>query len=111
MKEDGFQNGNISGLRNMIEQNNEQSVSMIQGNYSKINDSSMISHSFLLPQSEEERHIKDQYDDNDDVGFDLYEIGQSEFQHVAEQIAEKFDFPNKAVAFGKKSLFVFLLDY
>ena len=62
----------------MIEQNNEQSVSMIQGNQSKINDSSMMT-SFLLHQSEEEKNIKDEYDDNDDVGFDLYEIGHSEF--------------------------------
>jgi len=78
MKQDDYSKDNISGLRNMIEQNNDQSVSMIQGNCSRINDSSMMTHSFLLPEKSEELNIKDEYDDNDDVGFDLYEIGHTE---------------------------------
>jgi len=32
------------------------------------------SHSFILPQFEERQNIKDEYDDDDDVGFDLYEV-------------------------------------
>jgi hypothetical protein len=47
--------------------------------------------------------IKDEYEDNEDVGFDLYEVGQSEFQRVASKIAIEFDFPNRAVAYGQKS--------
>ena len=33
------------------------------------------SHSFILPKFEERLNVKDEYDDDDDVGFDLYEVG------------------------------------
>ena len=70
-------------------------------------DSSMFlrdSHSFILPKFEERQNIKDEYDDDDDVGFDLYEVGEKDFPMVAQQIAEKFHFPRRAVEFGKKSI-------
>ena len=37
------------------------------------------SQSFVLPQFEERQNIKDEYDDDDDVGFDLYEVSEAEF--------------------------------
>lgn len=41
------------------------------------------SHSFILPQFEERQNVKDEYDDDEDVGFDLYEVSEAEFYGVA----------------------------
>jgi len=43
------------------------------------------SHSFLnLPGLDEKLNVKDEYDDDDDVGFDLYEVGEADFPKVAQ---------------------------
>ncbi|EAS00422.2 Serine/Threonine kinase domain protein (macronuclear) [Tetrahymena thermophila SB210] len=40
----------------------------------------------------------DEYTDDDDPGFDLYEVPQKDFVRVAQQLAEKSDFPARAVS-------------
>lgn len=45
----------------------------------------------------------DEYDDDDDPGFDLYEVPEREFQKIADQLAEKYDFPKRATSQSKKS--------
>lgn len=42
---------------------------------------------------EEHKNLIDEYIDDDDPGFDLYEVGEKDFVKVAKQLAEKFGFP------------------
>jgi len=39
----------------------------------------------------------DQYDDDDDPGFELYEVGEDDFDKVCIQLAKEFNFPERAV--------------
>ncbi|CAD8064500.1 unnamed protein product [Paramecium sonneborni] len=69
------------------------------------NDSSFFlqnSQSFVLHDMEENKNIIDEYNDDDDPGFDLYEVGEKDFIKVAKQLADKFGFPQRAIAQLKK---------
>ena len=56
----------------------------------------------MLHDLEEHRNQVDEYQDDDDPGFDCYEVGEKDFPRVAKQLAEKFGFPQRAVAVSKK---------
>lgn len=42
---------------------------------------------------EENKNLIDEYNDDEDPGFDLYEVGEKEFVKIAKQLADKFGFP------------------
>lgn|SRR3990167_2726718 len=44
----------------------------------------------------------DQFDNDDDVGFDCYEVGEVEFSKVAKHLASEFNFPSRAVKPGTR---------
>jgi hypothetical protein len=39
----------------------------------------------------------DEYTDDDDPGFELYEVNEKDFARVAKQLADNFGFPDRAV--------------
>lgn len=45
---------------------------------------------------------KDEYDNDDDPGFDLYEVGEEEFDRVCKHLAREFNYPERAVKLGSK---------
>ena len=45
---------------------------------------------------------EDEYKNDDDPGFDLYEVGEPEFDNVCNHLGMEFDFPNRAVKLGVK---------
>ena len=47
----------------------------------------------MLHDLDEHRNQVDEYQDDDDPGFDCYEVGEKDFPRVAKQLAEKFGFP------------------
>eukprot|EP01017_Pseudomicrothorax_dubius_P048514 TRINITY_DN883_c0_g1_i2.p1 TRINITY_DN883_c0_g1~~TRINITY_DN883_c0_g1_i2.p1 ORF type:complete len:747 (-),score=216.15 TRINITY_DN883_c0_g1_i2:405-2645(-) len=64
-----------------------------------VNDSSLFlndGHSFVLS-GLEDNHAVDEYVDDDDPGFDLYEVAEREFHKVCKQLADKYGFPNRAM--------------
>lgn len=56
----------------------------------------------ILEQLEEPNYV-DEYDGDEDLGFDLYEVPEREFQKIADQLAEKYNFPARATSQQKKS--------
>lgn len=50
----------------------------------------------------DEKENEDEYKNDDDPGFDLYEVGEPEFDNVCRHLGVEFDFPNRAVKFGAK---------
>lgn len=71
------------------------------------NDSSLFfqnSHSFVLAGLEDQHstQIVDEYVDDDDPGFDLYEVEEKDFTKVCKKLAEKFNFPSRACQPEKK---------
>jgi hypothetical protein len=45
----------------------------------------------------------DEYVDDEDPGFDLYEVGEREFVKVARQLADKYGFPQRAMHIDPKA--------
>lgn len=45
----------------------------------------------------------DQFDNDDDVGFDCYEVGEHEFTKVAKHLATEFNFPTRAMKKGTRN--------
>lgn len=46
--------------------------------------------------------IVDEYIDDEDPGFDLYEVDEKDFQKVCKKLAEKFNFPSRSCMPDKK---------
>ncbi len=101
----------VKKLDDIMQEDTGNMPSMIQPKSGDQDQSSFLrdSHSFILPEFEKRQNIKDEYEDDDDVGFDLYEVGQKDFRMVAQQIAEKYDYPKNALDSGKKSRDEFVL--
>ncbi|KRX06302.1 Protein kinase-like domain [Pseudocohnilembus persalinus] len=55
------------------------------------------SQSIILGQLEEMKQCVDEYENDDDPGFDLYEVGEQDFLKVAKQLAIQSGFPERAV--------------
>lgn len=70
---------------------NEQSSDFIQN-----------SNSLILEHLEDPTTLIDEYYDDDDPGFDLYEVSERDFTRVAKQLADKYNFPQRAVVPQKK---------
>lgn len=51
------------------------------------------------------KHNVDEYVDDEDPGFVLYEVSEREFSRVSKQLADKYGFPERAINHGKKSKF------
>jgi len=71
--------------------------SMIQGN----GDSSGFqnSGSIVIPHLDDPfSNAVEEYTDDDDPGFDLYEVSERDFPAVSKKLAEKYGFPARAVA-------------
>lgn len=86
-----------TALEKMIDGKNPPSMIAAQGN----NDSSLFlqnSNSFVLPGLEDPfLNAVDEYTDDDDAGYDLYEVSERDFPKVTKQLADKFGFPQRAV--------------
>ena len=66
-----------------------------QGTHSFFNDSQ----SQILTALEDPFHnAVDEYTDDDDPGFDLYEVAERDFPRVSKQLAERYGFPGRACA-------------
>lgn len=76
-----------------------------QGN----NDSSLFlqnSQSFVISALEDQyANAVDEYTDDDDPGFDLYEVAERDFVAVAKQLADKYGFPGRSCAPGNEKGF------
>jgi serine/threonine protein kinase len=64
-------------------------------------DNSRISDTFL-PSFEQSQEEVDEYEDDDDPGFDAYECNEEDFLIASKELADKFDFPNRAIKRGNK---------
>lgn len=99
--------------KNFAKQKNlePQFEDLLEGNPSKMpsiiqqpnnNDSSLFfqnSHSFVLAGLEEQNsNVNDEYVNDDDVGFELYEVQDKDFGKVSKKLAEKYGFPGRACA-------------
>lgn len=69
------------------------------------NDSSLFLHDAqsLVLSGLEDNNVPDEYVDDDDPGFDLYEVSERDFAKVAKQLADKYNFPVRAVAKDPKA--------
>ena len=71
--------------------------SMIQ--HQNNNDSSLFLQNSLIGNLEDQfQNAVDEYTDDDDPGFDLYEVSERDFPAVSKKLAEKYGFPARAVA-------------
>ena len=97
---------------------------LLDGNPSKMpsvihaqqnNDSSLFfqnSHSFVLAGLEDQNaQIVDEYVNDDDAGFDLYEVLDKDFAKVSKKLAEKFNFPARGMYSDNKKKKSFLFFY
>ena len=52
----------------------------------------------------------EEYEGNEDPGFDLYEVKEKDFERIAKQLADKYGFPVRACKFteNRKKEFLFL---
>ena len=51
---------------------------------------------------EDPKDLVDEYIDDDDPGFDLYEVNEIDFARVSKQLADNYGFPDRAVTSAKK---------
>ena len=51
---------------------------------------------------EDPKDLVDEYIDDDDPGFDLYEVNEKDFARVSKQLADNYGFPDRAVTSAKK---------
>jgi len=105
LKDSLNKNKQNSQFEDLLEDNSGKMPSMIhaQGN----NDSSLFFHnsrSFVLNGLEEQHttQIVDEYIDDEDCGFDLYEVEEKDFTKVCKKLAEKFNFPARVCLPDKK---------
>ena len=92
-------------LENQIRKE-DQNISGIDGGTEK----SVEGNSEFLEQSEsivelmaeEDEPVKDDYENDDDPGFDLYEVGEDEFDKICKHLAREFNFPERACKEGRK---------
>lgn len=102
----------------ILEGNSGKMPSIIQGQPN--NDSSLFfqnSHSFVLAGLglEDQQHgnnnpVVDEYLDDDDPGFDLYEVEEKDFPKVCKKLAEKYNFPLRScLPEKKKSSILFII--
>lgn len=94
-----------------IKKNSKNFESHLDGEIEKLSDitheesereSQFMDGSDSLCSAIEEKQIVDEYKNDDDPGFDLYEVGDPEFENVCAHLGVEFDFPNRAVKFGAK---------
>jgi len=65
------------------------------------NNSSLFlnnSHSFVQVLEDPFHNAVDEYTDDDDPGFDLYEVAERDFARVSKQLADRYNFPARACA-------------
>lgn len=107
-----------SHFEGILEGNSGKMPSMIQGQPN--NDSSLFfqnSHSFVLAglgleeQNNANVPFVDEYVDDDDPGFDLYEVEEKDFGKVCKKLAEKYNFPLRACLPEKKKSILKIIDY
>ncbi|KAL4470446.1 hypothetical protein ABPG74_012057 [Tetrahymena malaccensis] len=79
-----------------------QMPSFIKPKQNDVSDFFQNSQSINILEQLEEPNFTDEYTDDDDPGFDLYEVPEREFQKIADQLALKCDFPNRATSQAKK---------
>lgn len=95
-----------SNFEALLEGHSGKMPSIIHGQAN--NDSSLFfqnSHSFVLAGLEDQQQITpvaDEFVDDDDPGFDLYEVEEKDFTKVCKKLAEKFNFPLRSCAPEKK---------
>lgn len=77
--------------------------SFIKQKQNDISDFMQNSQSINILEQLEEPNYVDEYDGDEDLGFDLYEVPEKEFQKIADQLAEKYNFPARATSQQKKS--------
>ena len=107
----------LNPKKNFTKQKNPepQFEDLLEGNPSKMpsiiqppnnNDSSLFfqnSHSFVLAGLEEQNsNVNDEYVNDEDVGFELYEVQDKDFGKVSKKLAEKFGFPGRACTMESK---------
>ena len=89
-----------SGLEAFLEQNSVKMSSVIHKDNNESSGFIQNSQSFLLSGLDENNqytNVIDEYADDEDIGYDIYEVGEKEFAMVSKQLAEKYDFPSKAM--------------
>ena len=52
---------------------------------------------------EDPKNLVDEFKDDDDPGFDLYEVAEKDFINIAKELADQYDFPKRAVDSKNKS--------
>eukprot|EP00330_Aristerostoma_sp_ATCC50986_P007446 CAMPEP_0114601178 /NCGR_PEP_ID=MMETSP0125-20121206/23816_1 /TAXON_ID=485358 ORGANISM="Aristerostoma sp., Strain ATCC 50986" /NCGR_SAMPLE_ID=MMETSP0125 /ASSEMBLY_ACC=CAM_ASM_000245 /LENGTH=194 /DNA_ID=CAMNT_0001810185 /DNA_START=536 /DNA_END=1117 /DNA_ORIENTATION=- len=91
---------NKSDDRSALERLDENTgkISIIQSQPQK-DESSFLNNTFVISALEDQfQNAIDEYTDDDDPGFDLYEVAERDFVRVAKQLADKYQFPERAVA-------------
>ncbi len=63
----------------------------------KNNSSFLTGPDSLVDICQNHQTLIDEYTDDDDPGFDLYEVAEREFPKISKQLAEKYGFPARAV--------------
>jgi hypothetical protein len=106
-----------SGLENMIKNNvNTNLFSIVNTRNSNPDQSSFFQNTqsmMLNPNDESNQNsMLDEYVDDDDPGFDLYECEQEYFKETCAKLSEQYDFPRRAILHSKfKNYETFGKDY
>ena len=111
---EGNKNENASPLKELNEEeqlaitkNFEVAMSEDLERFSDIESPGADESDFLQPSSTfiseiEANDFEDEYENDDDLGFELYQVEEDEMQKVCKHLGEEYDFPARAVKLGAK---------
>lgn len=68
----------------------------------KQNESEFLLQSESIVELIDDKDEEDQYENDDDQGFHLYEVGDEEFELISKHLAKEYQFPERAVKPGNK---------
>jgi hypothetical protein len=89
-------------IDNKMQQNVGHIPSIIHGDQ---NESSFLKdNSFVFPASDPAKEGADEYKDDEDQGFDIYEADEQNFEEVCKELAEKNGFPARSIKPDGKAL-------
>lgn len=77
-------------------------INISQESQDKANESEFLQQSESIVDLMDNKDEEDQYENDDDQGFHLYEVGEEEFDMISKHLAKEYKFPERAIKPGKK---------
>jgi Protein kinase domain len=96
------QKKDIESLGQQLDEQPGGAVSEIASEEQALQDESELIESQSMKDMIDTKEEIDQFDNDDDVGFECYEVVEREFANVSNQLAAEFNFPARAVRQGTR---------